>query len=114
MLYVFVNMFVKLNFHVFKSLPPKFMLSHFGRRYNFRILPKTVNLAMTIPRLGSAGHRHRPLHDFGYVALDIVGTIPEDNGIYTCRATNGLGYDETSAILKTSRECRVAWGPLCG
>ena len=52
----------------------------------------------------SSGHRHRPLHDFGYVALDIVGTIPEDNGIYTCRATNGLGYDETSAILKTSRE----------
>ncbi|XP_043190339.1 titin-like isoform X4 [Amphibalanus amphitrite] len=50
----------------------------------------------------TVGHRHRPLHDFGYVALDIVGTIAEDNGIYTCRATNGLGYDETSAILKTS------------
>lgn len=50
------------------------------------------------------GHRHRPLHDFGYVALDIVGTIPEDNGVYTCRATNALGYDETSAILNTQRE----------
>ena len=28
------------------------------------------------------GHRFRPIHDFGYVALDIIGVISEDSG--TC------------------------------
>ena len=40
------------------------------------------------------GHRFRPIHDFGYVALDIIGVIEEDSGTYTCRATNSLGTDE--------------------
>ena len=62
----------------------------------------TANHDLARPR---SGHRHRPLHDFGYVALDIVGLIEEDNGVYTCRATNNQGVDETSAILRCSSEC---------
>lgn len=45
------------------------------------------------------GHRFRPIHDFGYVALDIVDVIAEDSGIYTCRATNLVGMDETNCSL---------------
>ncbi|XP_045531935.1 titin isoform X5 [Pieris brassicae] len=49
------------------------------------------------------GHRFRPIHDFGYVALDIIDCIAEDSGIYTCRAVNLLGTDEVSCKL-TCRE----------
>ena len=45
-------------------------------------------------------HRFRPIHDFGYVALDIVGLIAEDTGTYTCRATNKLGYAEAVVTLQ--------------
>lgn len=48
------------------------------------------------------GHRFRPIHDFGYVALDIVDLIAEDSGTYTCRAVNLMGSDETTCNL----ECR--------
>ena len=39
----------------------------------------------------TVGHRFRPIHDFGYVALDILDVIEEDAGTYTCRAVNNLG-----------------------
>ena len=42
----------------------------------------------------TVGHRFRPIHDFGYVALDIVGAIEEDSGKYTCRAVNDVGHAE--------------------
>ena len=45
------------------------------------------------------GHRFRPIHDFGYVALDIFNTIPEDSGVYTCRATNLVGSVECQVTL---------------
>ena len=45
------------------------------------------------------GHRFRPIHDFGYVALDINGTISEDTGLYTCRATNLAGTAECQVRL---------------
>lgn len=48
----------------------------------------------------TVGHRFRPIHDFGYVALDIIGLIAEDSGTYTCRAMNMLGMDETTCTLK--------------
>lgn len=52
------------------------------------------------------GSRFRPIHDFGYVALDIIGLIAEDTGVYTCRAQNAVGVDETSATLscKSSKQ----------
>lgn len=47
----------------------------------------------------TVGHRFRPIHDFGYVALDIVDLIAEDSGTYTCRAVNLIGSDETQCSL---------------
>lgn len=49
------------------------------------------------------GHRFRPIHDFGYVALDIVDLIAEDTGTYTCRAVNLVGSDEAHCTL----QCRT-------
>uniref|UniRef100_A0A7E4ZS77 Immunoglobulin I-set domain protein n=1 Tax=Panagrellus redivivus TaxID=6233 RepID=A0A7E4ZS77_PANRE len=40
--------------------------------------------------------RIRTIHDFGYVALELLHTLAEDTGIYTCRATNASGSAETS------------------
>ncbi|XP_026832432.1 titin isoform X1 [Drosophila erecta] len=48
----------------------------------------------------TVGHRFRPIHDFGYVALDIVHLIAEDSGVYTCRAVNLIGSDETQVELQ--------------
>ena len=48
------------------------------------------------------GHRFRPIHDFGYVALDITDVISEDSGLYTCRATNLVGSTEIQANLVCS------------
>lgn len=47
-----------------------------------------------------SGHRFRPLHDFGFVGLDILYTYPEDNGIYMCKATNKFGSDSTQTQLQ--------------
>lgn len=54
----------------------------------------------------TVGHRFRPIHDFGYVALDIIGLISEDSGVYTCRAVNAVGSDEVHANLscKSSKQ----------
>jgi titin len=46
------------------------------------------------------GHRFRPIHDFGYVALDIIDTISDDSGTYTCRATNLAGTCQCQVQLK--------------
>lgn len=48
----------------------------------------------------TVGHRFRPIHDFGYVALDIIDLIAEDSGTYTCRAVNLVGSDETTCTLR--------------
>ena len=46
-----------------------------------------------------AGHRFKTTNDFGYVALDILYTYPEDNGTYMCRATNKSGTAENTTDL---------------
>lgn len=48
------------------------------------------------------GHRYRPFHDFGYVALNILSVVPEDSGSYTCRAVNMIGTAEIQATLTCS------------
>ena len=48
----------------------------------------------------TVGHRFRPIHDFGYVALDILGLIEEDSGTYTCRATNLSGQAQIQTLLE--------------
>lgn len=50
------------------------------------------------------GSRFRYIHDFGYVALDIRGLVPADDGTYTCVATNLLGKDEITTTMKIKRE----------
>lgn len=46
------------------------------------------------------GAKFKTVHDFGYVALDIVGAYAEDSGIYTVKATNSKGSATTSGTLK--------------
>ena len=48
------------------------------------------------------GHRFRTTYDFGFVALDILYAYPEDNGTYSCVATNVLGTCKAECTLKVS------------
>merc|ERR1719471_874590 len=47
----------------------------------------------------AAGSRFRITQEFGYVALDILYTYPEDEGEYVCKAKNDLGEDITKCKL---------------
>ncbi|GIY10884.1 titin [Caerostris extrusa] len=53
------------------------------------------------------GHRYRPFHDFGYVALNILSVVPEDSATYTCRAVNTLGTAEIQATLTCSGKSSI-------
>ena len=53
-----------------------------------------------------SGSRFKPTHDFGYVALDIAGLRPEDEGVYSCRARNDLGEAVTTASVRIRCESR--------
>ena len=53
------------------------------------------------------GSRFRTYNDFGFVALDIVGVIAQDNGQYVCRATNQLGQAETSARVEVHIQSNI-------
>ncbi|KAK3888336.1 hypothetical protein Pcinc_007597 [Petrolisthes cinctipes] len=46
-------------------------------------------------------------HDFGYVALDITGVRPDDEGIYMCRAANDLGEAVTTASIKIKSHATI-------
>jgi titin len=46
------------------------------------------------------GSRFQSTHDFGYVNLDISGCVPEDSGVYSCKAKNLAGEAVSSASLK--------------
>lgn len=54
-----------------------------------------------------SGHRFRPIHDFGYVALDIIDLIAEDSGTYICRASNLVGVDETRVTLTCRSSAQI-------
>ncbi len=47
-----------------------------------------------------ASNRMSTLHDFGFVALDLKYTRPDDTGVYTCRAINQLGEAVINANLQ--------------
>ena len=49
-----------------------------------------------------ASNRMSTLHDFGFVALDLKYTRPDDTGVYTCRAVNQLGEAVINANLQAS------------
>lgn len=59
----------------------------------------------------TAGHRFRTIHDFGYIALDILYVYPEDSGNYTCRVYNSLGIAETSCTLSCSGKRHIYTDP---
>ena len=40
------------------------------------------------------------LHDFGFVALDLKYTRPDDTGTYSCKAFNTIGEAVISANLQ--------------
>lgn len=46
-----------------------------------------------------SGSRFMETNSFGFVALDIMYSYPEDIGTYTCRASNALGQAVTSCQL---------------
>lgn len=54
-----------------------------------------------------AGHRYRPFHDFGYVALNVLSVVPEDTGTYTCRAVNMIGTAEIQATLTVTGKRKI-------
>lgn len=53
------------------------------------------------------GSRFRTYHDFGFIALDIVGVNTTDAGQYVCRATNSLGSADTTARVEVSGRSNV-------
>ncbi|XP_014664087.1 PREDICTED: titin-like [Priapulus caudatus] len=55
------------------------------------------------------GHRFRPMHDFGYVVLDILYVYPEDSGEYVCRAVNNVGEDQTRAVLHVQDKAGIVY-----
>ena len=55
-------------------------------------------------RIFCAGSRATVTWRFGFVALDILNVITADAGVYTCRATNVKGQDDTSANLRITGE----------
>ena len=57
-------------------------------------------LLICLPYSFIAGHRFRPMYDFGFVALDILYTFPEDTGVYMCKATNKYGSDVNQVQLR--------------
>lgn len=89
----------------FKTKPKDLMNMREGQHAHFECKLEPVtdpNLKVEWYKNGrpiTIGHRFRPIHDFGYVALDIIDLIAEDSGTYTCHAANLVGSDETSCTL---------------
>ena len=50
------------------------------------------------------GNRWRTSYDFGFAALDILGSHPEDSGRYSIKATNILGASESHIEVKIARK----------
>lgn len=47
-----------------------------------------------------SANRIQTYHDFGYVALDILGVRAEDSGTYVVVARNALGEAQLSATMQ--------------
>lgn len=53
------------------------------------------------------GSRLRVAHDFGFVTLDIMATVPEDSGVYTCKAINKSGEAVSSISMKVKSRSHI-------
>lgn len=49
------------------------------------------------------GSRIHTTADFGFVTLDIMQTVPEDSGVYMCKAINKAGEAVSSTSFKVKR-----------
>uniref|UniRef100_A0A1B6D7W5 Ig-like domain-containing protein n=2 Tax=Clastoptera arizonana TaxID=38151 RepID=A0A1B6D7W5_9HEMI len=58
------------------------------------------------------GSRFRTTHDFGFVTLDIMSTVPEDSGVYMCKAINKAGEAVSSTSLKVKSKSAISGEPL--
>lgn len=58
------------------------------------------------------GSRIKTTHDFGFVTLDIVGSIPEDSGVYTCKAINQAGEAVSSISMKVRTKSSIVGDSL--
>lgn len=58
------------------------------------------------------GSRLRTTHDFGFVTLDINSVVPEDGGVYMCRAINNAGEAVSSTAMKVKSRSSIAGEPL--
>lgn len=53
------------------------------------------------------GSRFRITHDFGFVTLDIMSTVPNDSGVYMCKAINKAGEAVSSIALKVKSRSNI-------
>ena len=72
------------------------------------------NLPLTPPDppLSPPGSRIKETHDFGFVTLDLMSVVPEDAGVYMCRAVNLAGEAVTSASIHVHGQWRWRCGDV--
>lgn len=58
------------------------------------------------------GSRFKVTHDFGFVTLDILSTVPNDSGVYTCKAINKSGEAVSSISMKVKSRSNIIGEPL--
>lgn len=58
------------------------------------------------------GSRIKTTHDFGFVTLDVTGSIAEDSGVYTCKAINQAGEAVSSISLKVRPKSSIVGDSL--
>lgn len=67
-------------------------------------------MIFTFVLVTSLGSRFTTNHDFGYVTLDIMKCVPEDSGVYMCKAINNAGEAVSSCTTRVIGESLVAHG----
>lgn len=58
------------------------------------------------------GSRFKVTHDFGFVTLDIMSTVPNDSGVYMCKAINKAGEAVSSISMKVKSKSNIMGEPL--
>lgn len=53
------------------------------------------------------GSRFKVTHDFGFVTLDIMSTVPNDSGVYMCKAINKAGEAVSSISMKVKSRSNI-------
>ncbi|KAI6230227.1 Hemicentin-1 [Aphelenchoides fujianensis] len=54
-------------------------------------------------------NRHKKIFDFGRVVLELMPVEPQDNGTWTCRASNASGQAETSVEIEVVGDSGVSY-----